>query len=226
MVMFLLNFGLNFGNKMKYTEKNCDIMHEIGHFIMYTLYLSSKRNFDKDLFTSKILELSIVEEEDEDGISGGHLTIRGKITKIKDDLCRSYILLSGVLFSLYLVEYEWKHKHEFSEKREIICHLLDVFYDHGGCEDIHTLLNFKNTGFFKLTIYIQELKKIIFSLKNNKSIRKIIHRLYRELQKNKFIENERLFSIIKPHIPELKKLGKQIYNLPNKIKLRAKTLLF
>ena len=226
MVMFLLNFGSNFGNRMKYTEKNSYIMHEIGHFIMYTLYLSSKRNFDKDLFTSKILELSIVEEKCEDGISNGHLAIEGEVTEIKNDLCRFYILLSGVLFSLYLIEYEWKHKHEFSEKREIRRHLLDVFYDHGGYGDIHTLLNFKDTEFFKLTIYIHELKKIIFSLKNNKSIRKIIHQLYRELQKNKFIRNERLFSVIKPHIPELKKLGKQIYNLPNKIKLRAKTLLF
>lgn len=226
MVMFLLNFGLNFGNKMKYTKNNCYIMHEIGHFIMYTLYLSSKRNFDKNLFTSKILELSIVEEEDEDKTSYGHLTIGGEVTKIKDDLCRSYLLLSGVLFSLYLVEHEWKHKHEFSKKREIRCFLLDVFCDHGGGGDIQTLLDFKNTEFFKLAIYIQELKKIIFSLRNNKSIRKIIHQLYRELQKNKFIRNERLFSIIKPHIPELKKLGKQIYNLPNKIKLRAKTLLF
>lgn len=226
MVMFLLNFELNFGNKMKYTEKNSDIMHEIGHFIMYTLYLSSKKDFNKDLFTSKVLELSIVEEEDKDGICGGYLAIGEKVTKIKDDLCRFYILLSGVLFSLYLIEYEWKHKYEFSETCEIRRYLLDVFYDHGGGEDIHTLLNFKNTGSFKITVYIQELKKIIFSLKNNKSIRKIIHQLYRELQKNKFIKNERLFSIIKPHIPELKKLGKQIYNLPNKIKLRAKTLLF
>ena len=49
----------------KYTEETSNIMHEIGHFIFFTLWLSSKSSFEKSMFCNNILRLSIVPNEEE-----------------------------------------------------------------------------------------------------------------------------------------------------------------
>ena len=208
---------------MKYTNENKNIMHEVGHFLMYTLYLTTNKRFDKKLFTSKIIELSIVPNPEEN--TAGHLTTVDNISKVKNRLCRSYTLLSGVLFSTYLVEHNWNC--EFSKIKEIEHNFVHIYCDHGGGSDLESLVTSdRSMTFHKTAVYIQELKKIMFDLWDNEVIRKIMRQLYRGLQKNKCMEKEKLFNIIEPHIPELKKLGKQIYNAPNKFRLDAKALLF
>lgn len=206
---------------MKFTNENSTIMHEIGHFMMYVLYLASKRNFSREVFISEMIEISIVPDED----SIGHIMIGSDIEKRGFGLCRTFVLLSGVLSSLYFVDRVWETK--FSSVHEIKSNFSDIYCNHGGGKDLLTLLkNDRSMGCEKTARYIYELREIMFNLWDNRTIRKIVRQLYRGLQKDKCLYSERCYNIIKSHVPELKKLGRHIYNPITKIKINAKTVLF
>lgn len=206
---------------MKFTNENSNILHEVGHFLMYTLYLTSKRNFSREVFISEMIEISIVP----DGDSIGHIRTGSDIEKKRFSLCRPFVLLGGVLSSLYFVDHTWETK--FSSVHEIKSNFPDIYYNNGGGKDLLTLLrNDRSMGYEKTARYIYELRKIMFDLWDNRTIRKIVRQLYRGLQKDRCLRSERCYNIIKPHVPELKKLGRHIYNPITKIKINAKVILF
>lgn len=208
----------------EFTEENKTIMHEIGHFLLFLLYLSKKRGFGKKMFTDEFIEISIIKNS----YSLGHISITKDEKKLlrKSRLCGGFVLLSGVLFALQLVKSDNKNKREFTTKREIKDNFVYVYCDNGGGLDLLKLL--KNTWFGTsyTASHIYELKNIINEMWDNEVIRKISRSLFRELQKNKVLNNETCYSIIKPYIPELKKMGKKIYSIKTKLKINAKTILF
>ena len=212
----------------KYTRENSTITHEIGHFIMFLLYLSTKRGFNRDMFLESIEELSI--NPDENG-SGGHITVDDD-RLYENSLGCSFTLLGGVLFDILLVEHSYNFKYKFSKLVDIINNHIDVYDDFGGSGDLLKLCE-KEKRITFISSYIAsnivELKSIVYELWNNEVIRKIIRSLHRNLQKDKCISGNRCYSIIEPYIPELRQLGESIYCLRVKLKIRlgyAKALLF
>ncbi len=208
---------------MKSTEENRTIMHEIGHFILYTLFLSSRRGFGKDVFIDNFFEISIIQSSD----SYGHVTFSKSPKQLcVNKLCGGFTLLSGTLFSLKLIDHRCEKIRKFDSIREIRENFIYIYCDFGGGEDLLLLLKNSGFGISKTTAYIHELIKIINEIWNSETIRKISRSLYKGLQKNKSLSGETCYSIIKPYIPELKKLGKQIYSIKTKLRISAKAILF
>lgn len=205
---------------MKYTKENSNIMHEIGHLIMYILWMSRKKNFNREYFTNQILEISIIEKGD----SLGRVTINKKA--LVDKFCAKLVYLGGVLFSLEYVDHPemlWR----FDDKKQIEKNFIDVYCKFGGYEDLLWVINnIHGVDFNYIATYIHEFKKIIKIIKKDKAIKRIIHKLYKNLQKDKCISGDKCYSIISPHILDLKTLGQQIYNPFTRFKINAKTLLF
>lgn len=206
--------------RMKYTEENSNIMHEIGHFIMYTLWISQNKEIDRNYFNNRIFEISIVENEN----SFGRVVVNNKISV--DTFCVKLTYLSGVLFSLGYVEHPdmlwW-----FDDKWQIKKNFIEVYNKFGGSSDLLWILkNIRAADSNYIAIYIYELKKFIQIIRKDETIRKIVHQLYKGLQKNKHLSGDQCYSIIKPHIQKLKILGRQIYNPITKIKINAKAILF
>lgn len=208
----------------KYTEETSIIMHEIGHFIFFTLWLSSKGSFNKSMFCNNILRLSIVPNEEEK--SFGHLTIGDPRVLKRNKLCRYFLLLSGVLCDILLVEHIWKIK--FKTVRDIRNHFVDIYRDHGGSSDLFNLvlMDTYSATYDSIPAHIYELRKQIYKLWDQEVIRSITRKIYRKLQKDKKIYSEGCYKIIEPYIPELKKLGKQVYGPKTKLSVYAKTILF
>lgn len=207
----------------KYTKETSNIMHEIGHFIFFTLWLSSKGSFNKSMFCNNILRLSIVPNEEDK--SFGRLTIGDSMVLKRNKLCRYFLLLSGVLCDILLVEHVWETK--FKTVRNIRNHFVDIYCDHGGGGDLLKLVDTYSATFDSVSAYIYELRKQIYKLWNQEAIRSITRKLYRKLQKDKEIHSEGCYKIIEPYIPELKKLGKQVYGPKTKLSvLYAKIILF
>lgn len=204
----------------KYTRENSIITHEIGHFIMFLLYLSTKRGFNKDMFLSSITELSICHDNEDN--SDGHVTVNDD-RLYENSLCCSFTLLGGVLFDILLVEHSYNFKYKFFKLNDIINNHIDVYDDFGGSGDLLRLCKKKKRITF-ISSYIAsniiELKGIIYELLNNETIRKIIRSLHRNLQKDKCISGNRCYSIVESYIPELKQLGKNIYCPKMKLKIR------
>lgn len=201
---------------MKHTLDNINIIHEIGHLLIFTLYLSSRKKLTKEYFTSKFISISIIEDEN----SYARCTLNNKFCA--DRFVATMVYLSGVLFSLEYVENNTTF--EFDSRRQIKENFIDVFNKNGGINDLLWVL--RNIRIADITVYIIELKKIIQILRYNDSIKKIIHKTYRRLQKDKYLSNESIYGILRPHIEELTKLGHQIYNPLNRLRINAKAILF
>lgn len=137
-----------------------------------------------------------------------------------------FLLLSGVLYDLLLVNHTVEKK--FDRVKDIRRNLIDIYNDNGGGNDLLQLTKYfvKNSTFDKISAYIYELKKQIYKLWDKESIRSITRKLYRKLQKDGKIYSEGCYKIIEPYIPELKKLGKEIYGPKTKLKVYAKIILF
>lgn len=208
---------------MKYTVENSRIMHEIGHFIFFTLYLSSKSNFEKSMFCYNVQGISIVPDKDDN--SYGRITVDSKILKRSKTGCY-FTLLSGVLCDLLIVDHTIEKK--FDKVKDIRRNLIDIYNDNGGGNDLLQLIKdfVKSSTFDKVAVYIYELRKQIYKLWDQEVIRSITRKLYRKLQKDKEIYSEGCYKIIEPYIPELKKLGKQVYGPKTKLSVYAKIILF
>lgn len=206
---------------MKYTVENSRIMHEIGHFIFYTLYLSSKSNFEKSMFCYNVKEISIVPDKD----SYGRITVDSKILKRSKTGCY-FTFLSGVLCDLFIVDHTIEKK--FDKVKDIRRNLIDIYHDLDGGNDLLQLIKdfVKSSTFGKVAVYIYELRKQIYKLWDQEVIRSITRKLYRKLQKDKEIYSEGCYKIIEPYIPELKKLGRQVYGPKTKLNIYAKIILF
>ena len=203
--------------RMKSTKENIIIIHEIGHLIMYMLYLLTSRKFDRDYFINNIFEISIVSDE----ISLGRVEISNSIKN--SGFCFRAVYLSGVLFSLEYIE---SYRYNFESKEKLMNHLFEVYEKTGGSDDLTQIIKKFKRSSIKLPVYAYEFRKMIKVLKENESIQKIIHKLYRGLQKNKSLSGDACYNIIKMYIPELKKLGKEIYNPFNRFRINAKAVLF
>lgn len=203
---------------MKYTLDNNNIMHEIGHLLLFTLYLSSRKRLTEEYFTSKFISISIIEDEN----SYARCTINNKFCA--DRFVATMVYLSGVLFSLEYVENNTTF--EFDNRGQIKENLIDVFNKNGGRDDLLWVLRNIRADSSYITSFIIELKKIIQILRYNDSIKKIIHKTYRRLQKDKYLSNRSMYCILKPHVEELTKLGHQIYNPLNRLRVNAKAILF
>lgn len=198
-------------------------MHEIGHFIFYTLYLSSKSNFGKSMFCYSVQRISIVPDKDNNSL--GRIIVDSRILKKSKTGCY-FMLLSGVLCDLLLVDHTIEKK--FDKVKDIRRNLIDVYDNLGGGSDLLQLIEdyVKSSTFDKISVYIYELRKQIYKLWDQEAIRSITRKLYRKLQKDKEIYSEGCYKIIEPYIPELKKLGKQVYGPKTKLKVYAKIILF
>ena len=198
-------------------------MHEIGHFIFFTLYLSSNSRFKRSVFCYNIEKISIVPDKKDN--SFGRVTINTKMIKRSKIGCY-FLLLSGVLCDLLLVDHTIEKK--FDRVKDIRRNLIDIYDGNGGGNDLLQLIeNFvKNSTLDKISAYIYELKKQICKLWDEESIRSITRKLYRKLQKDGEIYSEGCYKIIEPYIPELKKLGKEVYGSKTKLKVYAKIILF
>ena len=205
---------------MKFTEDNTTIVHEIGHFIFFTLFLSSKSNFGKEMFCENVGEISIVPNYTEKSL--GHITINELQLK-NNKLCCCFVLLSGVLTSLLIVNHEWNT--DFNTVYDIRDNYVEIYCNHGGSEDLKKVFDIRNT-LGSVPSHIFELEKIIYYLWDQEIIRKITRKLYRRLQKEKVLYSESCYSIIEPYIPELIKLGKSIYRFRTKLRINARTILF
>jgi hypothetical protein len=130
------------------------------------------------------------------------------------------------LCDLLLVDHTIEKK--FDKVRDIRKNFIDIYNDFGGGSDLFQLIkNFvENSTLDKISAYIYELKKQIYKLWNKESIRSITRKLYRKLQKDGEIYSEGCYKIIEPYIPELKKLGKELYGPKTKLKVYAKIILF
>lgn len=208
---------------MKYTVENSIIMHEIGHFIFFTLYLSSKSNFEKSMFCYNVQKISIVPDKDDN--SSGRITVDSKILKRSKTGCY-FTLLSGILCDLLIVDHTIEKK--FDKVRDIRENLIDIYNDNGGGNDLLQLIKdfVKSSTFDKVAIYIYELRKQIYKLWDQEVIRSITRKLYRKLQKDREIYSEGCYKIIEPYISELKKLGRQVYGPKTKLSVYAKIILF
>lgn len=208
---------------MKYTKENSIIMHEIGHFIFFTLYLSSKSCFKRSFFCYNVEKISIVPDKKDNSL--GCVSIDEKMIKRSKIGCY-FLLLSGVLYDLLLVNHTVEKK--FDRVKDIRRNLIDIYNDNGGGNDLLQLTKYfvKNSTFDKISAYIYELKKQIYKLWDKESIRSITRKLYRKLQKDGKIYSEGCYKIIEPYIPELKKLGKEVYGPKTKLKVYAKIILF
>ena len=195
---------------MKYTLDNNNIMHEIGHLLLFTLYLSSRKKLTEEYFTSKFISISIIEDEN----SYARCTLNNKFCA--DKFVATMVFLSGVLFSLEYVE---NSVLEFDSRKQIKKKFIEVFNENGGINDLLWVLrNIRIADSSYITSFIIELKKIIQILRYNDSIKKIIHKTYRRLQKDKYLSNRSMYCILKPHVEELTKLGHQIYNPLNRLR--------
>ena len=208
---------------MKYTVENSRIMHEIGHFIFYTLYLSSKSNFEKSMFCYNVQGISIVPDKDDN--SFGRVTIDSKILKKSKTGCY-FMFLSGVLCDLLIVDHTIEKK--FDKVRDIRKNFINIYNDLGGGSDLLQLTEdfVKSFTFDKIAVYIYELRKQIYKLWDQEVIRSITRKIYRKLQKDGEIYSEGCYKIIEPYIPELKRLGRQVYGLKTKLNIYAKIILF
>ena len=184
---------------MKYTVENSEIMHEIGHFIFFTLWLSSKGNFDKSMFCDNVREISIIPNDDDN--SFGHLRIGHARVLRKNKLCRYFLLLSGVLYNVLLVDHVWSIR--FKTVRDINNYHIDLYCNHGGSNDLLRLVEEYSATYNSISAHIHELKKQIYKLWDQEAIRSITRKLYRKLQKDKEVYSEGCYKIIEPYIPEL-----------------------
>lgn len=205
---------------MKFTEDNTTIVHEIGHFIFFTLFLSSKNNFGKEMFCENVAEISIIPDYTEKSL--GYISINDLQLK-NNKLCCYFVLLSGVLTDLLIVNHKWNT--DFNTVRNIRDNYVGIYCDHGGSKDLKRVFDMRNT-INSIPYHIFELKKIIYYLWDQEIIRKITRKLYRRLQKEKILYSESCYSIIEPYIPELIKLGRDIYGIKTKLRINARTILF
>jgi hypothetical protein len=208
---------------MKYTVESSRIMHEIGHFIFFTLYLSSKSNLEKSTFCYNVKKISIVPDKKDNSFGRVMFNLR---TLRRSKIGCYFTLLSGVLCDLLLVDHSIEKK--FDKVKDIRRNLIDVYSNLGGGSDLLRLIKdfVKSSTFDKVAVYIYELRKQIYKLWDQEVIRSITRKLYRKLQKDKEIHSEGCYKIIEPYIPELKKLGKQVYGPKTKLSVYAKIILF
>lgn len=112
----------------------------------------------------------------------------------------------------------------FKNKKQVRKNFVDVYYKFGGSSDLLWVL--RNSIINSTSIYIHEINKMIQTIRKDKAIQKIVHQLYRGLQKNGYLSGDRCYRIIKPYIPELRILGQQIYNPFTRFKINAEAVLF